>query len=604
VNQNGAKKILPPTEVSAPQPQGGDELLVVRVNAQKQPVQPPPDRHAQIGQGIALPGAGMYPPAKPAVQEDDEISTFFKNRRMIAQGSFGMHPVTKFLIFLLILTASALVSWNYVEPLRIKAQVWCVENLQISPAAYMPVWTKKAKIFKKKSLALNPLTGSETSGFLGSRGHGGGSMSRVPMDPMMQSVVFGYWPQVEAFTQARCARWQATHECAVRAWYLSYRGLKSSLRAAAMLDWSLLPVRDQIFFHYAKSVALDGPQSVASFAKALELAARDEAAMSMISDARLKYLIRSARPAAVQEYFQQMPARGVSEAERSKWRALGYIASGTFDKLSAEGKNQSVKALSQALQKFPGVFKSDPLAFAKIAPVALTLGVVKPVIAIAGSGFSDAAKLPMDPGLRRETAVILARALMLDGQLAQASERLKTAQKLDGPDAATNHFLGALALESRSSSRMREASGYFEMALKGQDRWESLYGRLLSLIRSGQMPEAGRVAATLRGKMTKDNEMWILLALAEYKLGTAKSASDDLAKAILREQTRILSGVYEKHPWSTWAGRLYVDALTRSGQISLSQKIAAKMDDVSSKTSYLSSPEFILSPTGPFALMR
>ena len=596
MTQNGAKKILPPTEVSAPKPQVADELLVVRPVGQKQPGQAQPNRQGQLGQGIALPGAGMYPPARPHPPEEDDISTFFKNRRMIAQGSFGVNPLVKLLIVVLILMASLVISWNYVEPVRTKGQAWSLETLRVNPAAYMPVWTKKAKIFRRKTLAADPFTGRETFGVSG--------MNRVPRDPLMQSVVFGYWPQVEAFTQARCPRWLATHECSIRAWYLAYRGMKSSLRAIISLDWSSLPMRDQIFFHYAKSVVTDGPQSLASFAKASELASRDELANAMIFDARLKYLIRNGRPSELQELFQQMPSSGASEVEQNKWRTLSYIATGTFDRLPTASKPQSIKALSQTLQKFPGAFKSDPIAFAKIAPFALNLGVVKPVITIAGSAFADASKLPMDPGLRRDAGVILARALMLDGQLAQAAERLKTAQKLSGPDAVTNHLLGAIALELRSRDRMRDAAGYFALALKGQDRWESLFGRLLSSIRVGQLQDAGPTASLLRSKMNKSNEMWILLVLAEYKLATSKTAADDLAKSILREQTRILAGILEKNPWSTWAGRLYVEALNRSGQVSLSQKIAAKMDDVSSKTSYLSSPEFVLSPTGPFALMH
>jgi hypothetical protein len=426
----------------------------------------------------------------------------------------------------------------------------------------------------------------------------------VPIDPMMQSVVLGYWPQVEAFTQARCPRWQPTHECSIRAWYLAYRGMKPSLRPIASLDWSSLPVRDQVFFHYAKSITADGPQNAVSYMKAFEFASRDEAAKAMIFDARLKHLIRTGRSSDVQGHLQDAPLTGVSEAEQSKWRTLGYIASGAFDRLPNSSKPQSIKALSQTLQKFPAVFKSDPIAFAKIAPFALNLGVVKPVITIAGSAFGDAGKLPMDPGLRRELGVTLSRALMLDGQLTQATERLKTAQRLSGPDAVTNHLLGAIALESRSRERMREAAVYFDQALKGQDRWESLFGRLLSLVRVGQLQVAEPVAVQLRGKINKANESWILLAIAEYKLAAAKSATDDLAKSILREQTRILSGLHERAPWSTWAGRLYVEALNRSGQVSLSQKISAKMDDLSSKTSYLSSPEFRLSPTGPFALMH
>jgi hypothetical protein len=605
---DSAKKILPATVVSPTAPHDPQELLVVRTNIAKQGIQPPPPTTGQIGQGITLPGAAVesrrQPPAPQRQQlshlEDDDISTFFKNRRVIVQGSFGMSMFTKSLVTFFILLTAFIASWNYVSPLRPMVQDWAFETLRFSPAAYIPVWTKKAKIFKKRSLSVDQWVKPDAM----ARDSRIGASLAGPIDPMFQSVVFGYWPQVEAFTQARCPRWQATHECAVRAWYLAYRGIKAPLRAVVTLDVEKLPARDRIFFSYATAMVLDGPQGSVLLSRTQELAKSDAVVGPMIFDARLKYLIQNGTANAVQDFIQRMPETGVSTGELSKWRALQYVVSRSLDKRPFGDSAQPTRALFVSLQKFPGVFKSDPVAFAKVAPVALSLGLVKPIVNIASSAFADASKSPMDSGLRRDMGVLLARALMLDGQLPLASERLKMAQKLDGSDAVTNHILGAIALESRSRERIKEASVYFDQALKGQDRWESHFGRLLSLIRGGHLKDAERAATILRSRMNKDNEMWILLAISEYKLAAAKEASEDLTKSILRQQVRILAGIYDRNPWSTWAGRLYVEALKRSGQSALAATIAAKMDDVSSKTSYLSSAEFMLSPTGPFALMR
>ncbi len=597
MSKDGVKKILPPTKVSPSAPQIADELLVVRPAAGKNPGQQQPSRQGQLGQGIALPGAAIYPAMKPQQpHEEEEISTFFRTRRMIAQGSFGMNPLLKLALFVLLLGAVLTISWNHAAPVRIRGQKFMMDTFQVNPSAYIPVWTKNAKIYKRRMASARPLYED--------LGAGSTSGKTPAVDPLVQAVVYGLWPQVESFSQARCSRWLATHECAVRAWYLSYRGMKASLRSLTTLDLSLLPLRDQILFQYAISVALDRGQSAVAFAKAQELSKGDDVAQSMIFDARLKLLIREARTAEVSDLMRQMPSSGVPESEKSKWRALDFFGTGAFDQLSSAGRAQSIKAFSQSLQKFPGVFKSDPLALVLVSSLALKKGLVKPIAAIASSAVADAAKVPMDPGLRREMATALARALMLDGQLSQATERLKLAQKLDGPDAVTNHVLGSLALESRSRDRIKDALTYFNLALKGQERWESLFGYLLALTRVGQLQDATRTAGLLRAKITKDNEMWILLAMAEYKLAAVKGASDESAKFILREQTRILSAVHEKNPWSTWAGRLYVEALTRTGQLTQAQKIVAKMDDVSGKTSYLSSQEFLASPTGPLALLR
>jgi hypothetical protein len=111
------------------------------------------------------------------------------------------------------------------------------------------------------------------------------------------------------------------------------------------------------------------------------------------------------------------------------------------------------------------------------------------------------------------------------------------------------------------------------------------------------------VAANLVTAKTKENELWVSLALARYKLAVAGS-SGNLSPARYKEVADSIAWVYVKHP--DWQGlsKIYADALVGSGQNSEAQKIRMSMDDMSSKTSYLSSAEFLESPIGPFGLMR
>lgn len=77
-----------------------------------------------------------------------------------------------------------------------------------------------------------------------------------------------------------------------------------------------------------------------------------------------------------------------------------------------------------------------------------------------------------------------------------------------------------------------------------------------------------------------------------------------MAVARYQEVAKNLEALHLKHP--DWQGlaKLYADALAKSNQVEMSQQIRMKIDDLASKTSYLSSAEYMESPIGPFALMR
>jgi hypothetical protein len=84
----------------------------------------------------------------------------------------------------------------------------------------------------------------------------------------------------------------------------------------------------------------------------------------------------------------------------------------------------------------------------------------------------------------------------------------------------------------------------------------------------------------------------------------AKVKSSGGGRDQYKEIAAAMTPIYNKHPQWSGLANLYTEALTGSGQMDAAQKVRMSMDDMSAKTSYLSSSEFMASPIGPFGLMR
>jgi predicted negative regulator of RcsB-dependent stress response len=586
MTQNGPLKNQPPTgsfseQASVPT----QKLLVV-----KGPAQPGanPSQHT-------FPSAPAAPAAAPnhGRLEDDEISTFFRNRRMIAQGTFGMNPILKLLIYVLILRVGILCAWNYYEPFRSRGQSFILASLNYDIAAVMPVWTKKAKAFKKQ-IEASRKESVATGGLL--------SVERQALDDEIQLVIAGQWPRVDTFNQARCYRWQATHECAVRAFSSAYRGMKSAIRPAAGLDVSMLSQRDRLMFGFGVSLLSNAG---ASFPGLMAQVQRDPILARLLFDARLKIAARDGSAADVAVIMPFMPSKGVAEQDVAKWRALEFVGRSSQANMPQQAFQQSKKAMSQYLDKFGANLNGDPVALILIGNTALKMGLQKNLGATLGSFESSGGMTSaLDPSLLRSLTLLRARVFMAEGRLPEAERLLAQRMRPDAADAESEHLLGSVLLESRNPAKNAEAAKHFAAAMKSQARWESTLGLLLALTRGGQIKEGAPLVQSLRKAMKTGNELWITLGVAEYKLMASKGLSPEAQKATASEQARVLGQLYQKFSWSNRAGVLYVEALRRLGRVNEAEEISSKIDDVWSKTSYLSSPEFMGSPTGPLALTR
>lgn len=598
MSQNSQKTTVPSNQ------QGGLELSevpagnlqVVRpAGAQLPQAQP----SGQIGQGIVPPNAQP----RPANNNDniDDIAHFFRNRQMVVQGSVGMSPVLKFFIFFCVVTISFIAAWNYIGQFRKASQQIADQYLGINLADYIPGWTKRAKKFERKvdkEMAARPVSANKTTG-VGARA----------IDPMYLAVVGGFYPQVEKHLQGKCTSWRPQEACSVKAWLLAYRGMKATLRPIAKFkpnDLNMLPYRERAVFQFALASANDGPESFSLFQKSLATLGQDVEFRRMLFDARFKQALRDGRSQEIPSLVKMAKDMSTSTADISRWRSMQVAVNAGAGAVRVGDSQKQVIAnqLQETLQKHAGPFKSDPLAFVTIANVGLQVGLSRRISAVAVPLAEESLKVPMDPGLRRDLFIVAARSLMLSGNSVAAAEKLQVSKTKDGVDGISSHLLGSILLDLRSKSRLTEAIESFQAAGKMRNAWQSKVGLLLAYVRSGNLREAGRLANNLITFRTKESAYWMDVALAEHKLAVAKSGEGQKSKDLYKQVATSMAPLYSKYPdWSGLA-KLYADALTGSGQMAEAQKVRMSIDDTSSKTSYLSSQEFMMSPVGPFGLMR
>lgn len=608
VTQQSPKKITGSTDGGLELHDGGPiGFQVIRPQGQspiQQPANDMPAQH-QIGQGI-VPVGQPAPLVRHEPQfANDDISTFFRNRQMVAQGSFGLSPILKFLIFVCIVGAAFLFGWNYAAPVRTHTQSYVDKYFDLNLADYVPVWTKKAKAFHKlreKEYLQRQQEASRASS----------ASSAAPIDSIYTAVTSGLWPRVESYVTSKCPRWSASSGCAVRAWYLSYRGQRPTLRSISGIgadQMAKLTTRERAVFRLAMSILADGPQSEQLFQQALELTTKDPTFQRMLVDARLKWLLKDYQPKQMETFIAKIRQIPASAEDLSKWKSMELAARlNAYPNEFAVGAGRGQrKQIGETLTQHPGVFKSDPVAFIGIAGPALRLGLAKEVTSIADALAMESFQAGVDPSLRREIYLLGARGLMLQGDLQQAAERIKALQKKDGSEAVGNHLLGSIYLEMRSSARLSEAIQLFSQAAQARNAWQSYVGLLLAQTRLGKIADGNRTAATLASLKTSPkssaSEHWIQVAINEYKMAVAKTGGD-LSLSRYKEIANSLSGLYARYPLWRYLASTYAEALENSGQRAEAEKVRLKMDDESSKKSYLTSSEFLESPFGPYVFMR
>ncbi len=534
---------------------------------------------------------------------EDDIETFFKNRTIEKKSSLAQN-----FLFQVVSTAACVVitivaSWNYSAGVRTQVQAFGSQYLQINLAEYMPSWSNQSKNFRRTNAPLINQRANKING----KGHAIAPME-TPMDSQYLNVQAGAWPAVEVFSADKCSKWAVNYACSVRAWYLSYRGMKGLLRPLATLDLSaneaVLP-RIRAMLIFAKSSSLSGHVSEQLFHEAIALIPGEKTLKQMLFDARFKALLLGNQQEEMNTMIKMIPSLEPSSYLVAKWRALD-VANRLSNRSSTGGdvaRGAAITKLNVDLGKMGGGLALDPVAHLMLSKSLLRLGLAKPVLKYASSFELTQTDNRLDPGLRDAAANIYVRALLLNGDKKLALERLTKMVSQNQMDYIGHQLLGSIYLNSKSSEDSVRAVASFKASLKAHPSWEAETGYLLALTRSGQLNEGKKVAEKLPRLSNAESADWVTIAISEYRMAEAKRSQVKVA-AKYNEVALSLASVFARHPgWTRLAG-LYAEALIGATKVTEGAKIRLKIDDILSKTSYFSTPEYTLSPFGPLALMR
>lgn len=548
---------------------------------------------------------GMNKQEKQAVvdESEDELATFFRYRRLASQRRSIivsiLAPIGKSIVVGLMLCAIFVLLWNYATMMRVKFQSVGVERLQINFAEVVPAWTKKAKKFKE-------LNTTELAQFNSRGGRTAEPVGQFNGDPFVSWVLRGYWVRVERAIMPLCKKWEVSGDCSRKAWYLAYKGLRASLRPISNFDMAQvqrLPKMEQVFLLFAMSQSVMGQRSDELFDQAMKAAAGEKNLQVAILDARFKGIVRDNQQILLERTMSQAEQLRVESITMLKWRILQYVV-----KYESQ-KNRASTALDSNVRKGflelirSGVLKSDPVTLVLVANTFIKLGMSKELAPVTEAVASQESPKEFDPNLYREISIAAIRTHMLRGQLGDALKRASVLQTQLGRDAISSHLMGSALLATKNESSLSEAVISFQAAVKGQNLWQSHLGHFLALTRAGKLSDAAPKIPTLHRLSNPVSSVWIKMAIAEYNMARAKKLGQ-APQATFKVIANELAPIYARHPsWPTLA-EIYSEALLKSGQVELAQKVRTGADRLADRVRYVASEEFLVSPLGPYALMR
>lgn len=538
-------------------------------------------------------------------QFDEELSTFFRDRRLALKSSFDVIPIlaglAKIMIAGMVFCALFLFFWNYSASLRVKIQAIGIEHFDVNFAQKLPSWTRKAKQFRTQN-------NTELGQFHMRGGRAKEKISIVSSDPVLSSIARGYWPKFERAVLPSCTKWQVSKECALKSWYFAYKGVRASLKPISVFDINhlqKLPKLEQSLLLFSMSQAVIGQRSDELFDQALQVASYDSGLKKAIVDAKLKSVVREGQLIALPRIMSQIPNIQAQPADQLKWRALEAVAQ---LKVKPVGSDKAIdatarKQLTDLMRRDAASLKTDPVALAILAPHMLRLGMAQEIAPVVEALSAQENPRDFDPGLYREISIFAMRTHMLKGQLSEAIERANNLKVRLGSDAMSQHLLGSTLLATKNPSSAQQAVLAFKSALGGQNLWQSQVGYFLALIRSGRLSEAESLLPRLQKSVIGSNAIWLKMAIAEFKLTRAK-ASRKMPVNYFSGLVAELAPLYAKNPTWPTLSELYTSALFSAGQVDLARKVQSIADQQSDRVRYVGSSEFLASPLGPYALMR
>lgn len=543
--------------------------------------------HFQVKQNPGQPMDSVSVPAEPLLPEDD-LSAFFRSRAVVAKSADdSTGALLRFLVFVILLPASFVFAYNVNLKFRRLADEQAMRWFALPLREFVPevkkIWKVDPKSLPKKRVSATMSVGS------------------ISNEPLILDGVFllvrnGQWREVEVKLQGKCPTWDATSDCALKAFFSASRGYVKSAQAMFSVSpervLTLKPI-DRVFWNLsAAMVAGETDREHVYFRRALvQTPVASYEIRRIIFDELVVANALAKKPKEISYYLNEArkdPSAPFWGTSFVKWSALETLAASPTGELTAS-------VMDELVARERGSLRTDPRSLILLGPAFIRAGRASDIVTLTGDASADAVKRRVDAELARPLLLTHVRVLWALGKRNEAVATLTRHSPMIGRHPVAIHYLTAAAVLQGGRPELLAKTLKLLPPLSGETPWETLYLSGLLNIRLGQFKKVSPILQTLtfvKGSEARRDSAALLRA--EYLLGVR-----DYAAAI-----KILEPKSKKEGGSVFASELLYKSYMALGRERQAAAIRLKTDDAKSKVGYWSSPEMLNSPLGPLALLR
>ena len=205
-------------------------------------------------------------------------------------------------------------------------------------------------------------------------------------------------------------------------------------------------------------------------------------------------------------------AKGQEEGWSYKLKVLKRLS-------EANQQNTTLKDLLRSIDS-KLIFLSDYRMIKILTPLTIRYASAKKLLPIIDLTYRKYKDYKPDPKYLFQIQLLKSRILVASAQYAQASEYLRQSWDTNIKDYVYNHLNGValLLLGTKSMVQLKQAKAYFELSLKEQLNWQSLYGKAKASIQLKQYREAEKTIRALkrhRVQQLNEKDFWTDMLKAE-----------------------------------------------------------------------------------------
>ena len=517
--------------------------------------------------------------ANDGLLPEDDMSSFFKNRAVVARNHFGISSGMKCFIAMVISAFVFVGAYNYKRKFAEATDRVADRWLGFYPGNYIPAFGPRSKA--KQSFTENLAHQKNTSS------------QKYFSDPIVTMTRNGQWTQVEQRISGKCVRWDATRDCALKGFYYSHRAMnqmtKPILSISETTAGKLEPQSKALWYLAAALATTDGNGRERRFQQALHaLAPKDLEMRRILFDEMITGLYKDRQFNDIPRFMRIVdtePKANVSRSDLAKWRSLASLSAPS---------NARVTIYTSALREDRTSFRGDPQILILLTPEMIRSGLAASFSDLVAEANTNATASSVDKELRRGLMQSSIRLKYAQGQRAEYAVLLARYAESLGKDPFSQHYSTVTQLnigtDDRNQNALEELRG-----MRPNAPWETWVLYAFALLRTGQPTKIDSMISVLSTRSQPPQiQMWGVILKGEKLLALGKAS----------EAEQGMTALYAAMPNHSAVVDLMMRIYQAENRIPESSALRIKLDDLRAKTSYWSSPEMLRSPFGPLALVK